>query len=360
MRKLLLGVLCMTVGCATTPSSSTSSTSSGAPEASARPGVKDSATVDELKAGSEKARESKDWARLQSLSRELARREPDNGEALAYAGMASIMLGQKEEGIAELEKSVTVEDSAAVRYILASVLQGEEQLQRALEHLERAVVLDEGAVQLWYDLALLRARLGMLDGAFAAAERVKALAPKAAQTESLGMFLAQWHAATRMPQEAAAHNARGAKLALEGRMDEALAEFEAAVKVAPDYADARYNLAQLLTKKGDKARAEQEYRKAIPGFHEREKALRADAQNNLAFLLVERGVKGEEPVTLARAAIETRGERPSYLDTLARACDARGDKACAVDAFRKLLASSETLPFDVRTHAEQRLKTLAP
>ncbi|WNG33707.1 tetratricopeptide repeat protein [Archangium violaceum] len=357
MRKLLLGVLCMTVvGCATTPSS----TSSGAPAASAKPEEKLPASTDELKAELGKARESKDWARLQSLSRELARREPDNAEALVHAGMASVMLGQKEEGIAELEKSVALKDSAVVRYILAGVFSSEDQPQRALEHLERAVVLDGDEVQFWYDLALLRAQVGKFDEAFAAVERVKTLAPEAPQAEALGMMLAQWHAAMRMPQEAAAHNAQGAKLATEGRMDEALAEFEAAVKVAPDYADARYNLAQLLTKKGDTQRAEQEYRKAIPGFHEREKVLRADAQNNLAFLLVERGVKGEEPVTLARAAIETRGERPSYLDTLARACDAKGDKACAVDAFRKLLASSETLPFDVRTHAEQRLKTLAP
>ncbi|WNG44185.1 tetratricopeptide repeat protein [Archangium minus] len=359
MRKLLLGVLCMTVvGCATTPSST--STSSGAPAASAKPEVEIPASTDELKAELDKARASKDWVRLQALSRELARREPDNADVLVHAGMASVKLGQMEEGIAELEKSVAVKDNAVVRYILAGVLTGVDQPQRAVEHLERAVELDGDSVQYWYDLAMLRAMVGKLDGAFAAAERVKELAPNAAQTEGLGMFLAQWHAAIRMPQEAAAHNEQGARLATEGRMDEALAEFEAAVKVAPDYADARYNLAQLLTKKGDTQRAEQEYRKAIPGFHEREKVLRADAQNNLAFLLVERGVKGEEPVTLARAAIETRGERPSYLDTLARACDAKGDKACAVDAFRKLLASSETLPFDVRTHAEQRLKTLAP
>jgi hypothetical protein len=71
-------------------------------------------------------------------------------------------------------------------------------------------------------------------------------------------------------------------------------------------------------------------------------------------------VKGDEAVMLARGAIALRGERPSYLETLSRACDAKGDKACAVERFHKLLASSEALPFEVKTHAEERLKKLAP
>jgi tetratricopeptide (TPR) repeat protein len=361
MRKLLLGLLCLTVGCATTTSSVPSSTSNEAPAAAAKPEEKkDALSLDELKAEAEKAREGKDWVRVQSLNRELARREPDNADAVAYAGMASIMLGQAEEGIAEVEKSLAMKDSAPLRYILASVLLDMKEPQRALEHLERAAELDPSAVRVWYDLAFTRVRVGKMDEAFEAAERVKALAPEAPQSEQLFMFLSQWHAAMRVPPEAAQHYARGAELVSEGKRDEAIAEYEAALKLAPDYADGRYNLALLLSQKGDKARAEQEYRKAIPAFHEREKLLRADAQNNLAFLLVERGVKTDEPVKLVRAAIEVRGERPSYLDTLARACDARGDKACAVEAFRKLLASSQTLPFDVRTHAEARLKKLAP
>jgi tetratricopeptide (TPR) repeat protein len=274
--------------------------------------------------------------------------------------MASIMLGQKEEGVAEVEKSLAMKDNGPLHYLVASVLLEMDEPQRALEHLEHAARLDPSAARVWFDLSFTRARLGKLDEAFEAAERVKALAPEAPQTEQLYMFLSQWHAATRVSPDAAQHNAQGLQLTTQGKQDEAIAEFEAALKLAPDYADARYNLARLLSQKGDKARAEQEYRKAIPGFHEREKLLRADAQNNLAYLLVVQGVKGDEPVTLARAAIAVRGERSSYLDTLARACDAKGDKACAVESFRKLLASSETLPFELKTHAEERLKKLAP
>lgn len=362
MRKLLVGLLCLTVGCATASSTSTpSSSSSSAPAAAAKPEEKkDARSLDELKAEAAKAGEGQDWARVQSLNREIVQREPENAAAMAYAGMASIMLGQKEEGIAEVEKSLAMKDNAPLHYVLGSLLLEMEEPQRALEHLERAVRLDPGAVRVWFDLAFTRARLGKMDEAFEAAERVKALAPEVPQTEQLFMFLSQWHAATRVSPEAAQHNAQGLQLTTQGKQDEAIAEFEAALKLEPDYADARYNLGTLLQKKGDKARAEQEYRKAIPGFHERENLLRADAQNNLAFLLVERGAKGEEAVTLARAAIAVRGERTSYLDTLARACDAKGDKACAVESLRKLLASSQTLPYEVKTHAEERLKKLAP
>lgn len=359
MRRLRAALLLAAAGCATASSTQQAQAPAAAPVASTAQ-AEASPSLEQLKADALEARKAGDSRRIQSLYREIARREPQNGEALAFAGMATIQLGQKHEGMAELERGLALTDSGPARYVLGLMYLSEQSPQRALPHLERAVGLMPEAVRAWDSLAQAYAQLGRLDDAFAAAERVKALAPDAPQTEVLLMALASMDGVMRVSPEAARHFTEGVGHAGQGRMGEARAAFEAALRLAPDFADCHYNLGVVLAQQGDTARAEREYRAAIPGFGPRQAVLQADARNNLAFLLVSRGVKGAEPVALVRAAIATRGERPSYLDTLARACDASGDTACAVETFRKLLAAKDALPPEVRVHAEARLEALAP
>jgi tetratricopeptide (TPR) repeat protein len=45
-----------------------------------------------------------------------------------------------------------------------------------------------------------------------------------------------------MPQSPEAHNNLGIALGSQGRIDEAVAEFEAALRIKPDFVDARRNL----------------------------------------------------------------------------------------------------------------------
>jgi Tfp pilus assembly protein PilF len=272
--------------------------------------------------------------------------------------MASIQLGQRHEGMEEMERGLALTEHGPGRLILGMMYLGEQSPERALPHLERAVQRMPDVARAWDALAQAQVGLGRMDEAFASAERVQALAPDAPQTDVLLMALASMDGVLRVPPEAARHFTEGSRHASEGRLDEARASFEAALRVAPDFADGHYNLGVVVSQQGDKARAEREFRAAIPGFHPRQAVLQADARNNLAFLLVSRGIKGPEPVALVRAAIATRGERPSYLDTLARACDANGDTACAVESFRKLLAAKDSLPTEVRVHAEARLEAL--
>jgi len=110
-------------------------------------------------------------------------------------------------------------------------------------------------------------------------------------------------------------------------------------------------------------RAEAEYRLAIAGYRSpKDDADAADARNNLAGTIVARGGEAQEAVALARAAIAVRGRRPSYLDTLARACDAVRDGVCARDAYQGLLDAARsapgTIPEKFLAHARQRLADL--
>jgi predicted Zn-dependent protease len=97
---------------------------------------------------------------------------------------------------------------------------------------------------------------------------------------------------------------------------------------------------------------------ALASFGSAKSANLADAQNNLADLLLESGGKPQEAHALVTEAIAVRGQRASYVDTLARACDAMNDAPCAREAFQKLLDSKGALPQPVRAHAEERLRAL--
>lgn len=347
MRLLLPTALSLALACATTRPPP----AAPAPAAAERP-------LEQVKADADAARQTTDWAAMQRLYREVARREPRNAEALTYAGYATVMLGQREEGARELEQSLAVQDTAVTRYLLAGVMADLDRPEDERKHLERAVELDPDAVRLWLALALARAKTLDLDAAFAAADKVKALAPDSPRTDSLLMMLSELHSASGRDAAALQHMARGMQSVQEGDDAQAASAFRAALELEPTFADAHYNLGVVLRRAKDLKGAEQAYRAAIANFRPREELLRADAQNNLADLLVSRGARGQEPVTLARAAIAVRGERPSYLDTLARACDASGDRACAVEAFGKLLAGRGPLPPEVKAHAEARLEAL--
>jgi tetratricopeptide (TPR) repeat protein len=69
--------------------------------------------------------------------------------------------------------------------------------------------------------------------------------------------------ARKVPESAGALNNYGNALAERGRIDEAIAEFRAALAIAPDYDDPHYNLANALTKKGRWAEAADHYRAAL-------------------------------------------------------------------------------------------------
>jgi hypothetical protein len=63
-------------------------------------------------------------------------------------------------------------------------------------------------------------------------------------------------------------------------------------------------------------------------------------------------------VARVREAIALDRDRPSKLETLARACEAVGDRACARDAYAKVAATREQVPDDVRRHADEKVRAL--
>jgi tetratricopeptide (TPR) repeat protein len=319
--------------------------------------VSSSRGIDALAQQAAAARDRRDYPEAARLYRELAQRSPGDAEAWRWLGTNELQLGHLDLAIDALSRSLAIQELAPVQYNLGHAYGMAGRVEEALPHLRRAVELKPTYELAWEGVARASLATGRFQEAAAAVLRAKELAPDREEVNTIAIAIAKALPPELSANPALPHHARAGELAAAGRFPEAEAEYEKALSLDPSFADCHYNLGILARRRGDQDRAEREYRSAIAGFAPAERSLKADAQNNLADLLIARSRSLPEAVALAREAISIRGERASYLDTLARGCDASGDQRCAVEAFEKLLRSPE-LPDDVRANAKARLDAL--
>jgi Flp pilus assembly protein TadD len=121
------------------------------------------------------------------------------------------------------------------------------------------------------------------------------------------------------PNDADSHNNLGTVLRQKGKIDEAISEYRLALQTNPALAEAHYNLGIAFLQKGDTAQAISEYQEAL-----RIDPANTKVQNNLAWLLAtcaDASLRnGDQAVELARQANEpSAGTDPVILDTLAAA-----------------------------------------
>jgi tetratricopeptide (TPR) repeat protein len=312
-----------------------------------------------LSVRADQARQRQDWPATAALYRELTTQNANDAEAWLWLALACMKLDRFDEAGPALERSIALKDSPQARYNLGLLRAMRGRTDQALPHFQRSVELDPNYGFGWYGLARAQAELGNLQAAAAAVLNAKRLRPDDPEVDQVAIEIAQNLSVTALPRAALILHARGGTLVQAGKHQEAEEAYREALRIAPTFADCHYNLGSLARRRGDLDAAEHEYRTAIAGYSQGDIRLLADARNNLADLLVARNKNIPEAVTLARQAIETRGARASYIDTLARACDANKDAECATSTFRKLLTFTE-LPAEVRAHAVERLKVLAP
>jgi tetratricopeptide (TPR) repeat protein len=155
-----------------------------------------------------------------------------------------------------------------------------------------------------------------------------------------------WVALRINPNYRQARQNLGALLLLQGRVDDAIVQLREAIRLFPDYAIAHNNLAEALMRQG-------KVEEAILHCHA---ALRiepdlAEAQNNLAWIrATQENPKfrnAAEALRLASRAVElTRRRNPSILDTLAAALAENGrfDEAAEIARQAALLANSINQP----------------
>jgi Flp pilus assembly protein TadD len=126
--------------------------------------------------------------------------------------------------------------------------------------------------------------------------------------------------------------ASGAALARQGRLIEAEAAFRQALALAPDHADARYNLGVALRDQGRWAEAEAAFRAALQVRPDH-----AESCNNLGqALLAQKDV--EAAARYFRRALELKPDHGRALNNLGAALIELGQLDEAIDSFRQAIA----------------------
>jgi tetratricopeptide (TPR) repeat protein len=139
-------------------------------------------------------------------------------------------------------------------------------------------------------------------------------------------------ALARDPNDAVTHSNLGTALAGKGQLDEAIVEYRAAVDLAPNDADALYNLGNALMAQGQLAAAANQFREALriePGF--------ADAHINLGNALVALG-QSEDAADHYRRAAELKPDALEAVNNLGLILSAQGRLDDATALFRRALA----------------------
>jgi protein O-GlcNAc transferase len=200
------------------------------------------------------ALERDDFATALAIARAALEREPGNGEALYLLGCVSLFQNRFEEALAPLREAARLVQRRGVRHRLG-----------------------------YCYLAL---------GEIAAAERVL--------REEVLAF----------PDLVPAHNALGVALARQGKHDEALAAFLAAVSQDPQSVEGNNNVANALSELGREAEALPYLQKAV-----QVDPRQADAQYNLGTLLQSLG-RHEEAIAALEAALRLAPQSPYALGHL--------------------------------------------
>jgi protein O-GlcNAc transferase len=152
--------------------------------------------------------------------------------------------------------------------------------------------------------------------------------------------VASWREAIRlMPdRQAQLHNRLGNTLAALNHLDQALTEYDHALRSNPRSAVAQYNLAHLLNRLGRLEEAAERYRRAIalePGF--------AAAHNNLGHVLNRLG-RHEEAARCCREALRLRPGDPAAQNNLGNALAGLARFEEAEACYREALRLKPDLP----------------
>ncbi|MBI5286668.1 MAG: tetratricopeptide repeat protein [Deltaproteobacteria bacterium] len=136
-------------------------------------------------------------------------------------------------------------------------------------------------------------------------------------------------------EKARGHNKRGVELYMKGRFIEAAHEFDEAIKLYPNYAEAYNNLGLVSRKMGDNKKAKSNYEKALgyrPDYSE--------ALNNYGILLEDLG-KREEAMEYFKKASQIAPLYPAPYLNMAISLEKGGRVEEAVWYYRRFLSLPE-------------------
>ena len=202
---------------------------------------------------------------------------------------------------------------------LGSLLLDRGQVDEAVEHLQKAVVLQPDDAANHYNLGAVFAKQGQSDEAI---HQLK---------ETLRL----------KPDDADAHNHLGEALAMKGQVGAAISQLREALRLKPDNADAHNNLGIALGQDGRTSEAIPEFREAL-----RLKPDHAEAHNHLGVALFKQG-QVDEAISHYQQALRLRPHHAGVRDNLGAALIKKGQVDEAISQFRE---AGRLKPMDANMH----------
>jgi tetratricopeptide (TPR) repeat protein len=227
---------------------------------------------------------------------------------------------------------------------LAAALQGQNRLDAALAHYQRAIALEPGYAPAYNNMGTALRAAGRLDEAVAAYRQALSIVEDYPDAHyNLANALLEQHrpeqaadhfrtALQALPRSAASRNNLGIALMASGKVNEAIAQFEAALTVEPGSAKSHKNLGEALAAKGQFPDAITHLRRVVelePG---------SDAAHyDLGSVLLEAG-RFADATTAFRQAIAINPRSAEAFNNLGIALGSQGQVHDAVIQFQQALA----------------------
>lgn len=244
----------------------------------------------------------------------LAHSPRDAGSLFGLA-MAQGQAGRNDDAVASFRQAIAVRPTSVAYQNLGVVLQKSGRNLEAADAFRKAADLDPKNAGAWLYAGLLYSQVGANDKAI----------PALTQALALGT-----------PSLYDAHMALAQAYAGQKNNPKAMAEFAAAVKARPDDPTAHFDLAVLQTQAGQKADAEQSYRKVLD-LKPTDPQIVTQAQTNLGLLLAADG-NATEAVPLLSAATQADPKAAAPHLALANLYAKQGDAAKALAERQAALA----------------------
>ena len=273
-----------------------------------------------------------------TLTDETLRRRDRFLPALALRARLLETLGEG-EAARDAWSELAAADPGSAEAMLAAArrLLGDEDLERAIQTLERLTARRPESAAAWSFLAQAHRRRGEPDAALEAARRARA----ASSSPSLGTTTDPdplLEAVAALRADSVAREARARRAAERGDPESAAALYGELARERPDDAELHYNLANALSRLGRAGEAEAAYREALARDPDS-----SPTMANLANLLVRSG-REEEAARLYR---RSGASDPAHLPTLLGASSLafqQGDLREAERLLRRALAENPTHP----------------